>query len=130
MIYLAENYGIRTARSAGQYQESFWLGFFTEGKEFKGSDDVVSMADLTMNEVVLCISGKMAHKDADNNDKTNLLLWSEMCECIDMADMDIIGNKEQMSSEQEDNYAGEGECKPCDVYSLFPELEIPVIKPN
>ena len=31
MVYIAESYSVKTARSAGQYNESFWLGSWIEG---------------------------------------------------------------------------------------------------
>ncbi|MCP4580217.1 MAG: RHS repeat protein, partial [candidate division Zixibacteria bacterium] len=37
MVYIAESYGNKKARSAGQWNESILKGFFVEGSEFSGS---------------------------------------------------------------------------------------------
>lgn len=79
MVYIAESYGEKTARCAGQYQESFLLSFFTEGSEFKGSSDPQSNADLTFNEIAILISQKLAHADA-NGGEVDLLTMEEVVE--------------------------------------------------
>ena len=80
MAYIAESYGEATARSAGQYNENFWLGIWEEGEEFSGSGNLISNADLTFNEVALCFARKMKHKDA-NRGVTDTLTVEELCEC-------------------------------------------------
>ena len=79
MVYIAESYGEETARSAGQYQESFWLGFFTEGSEFEGSSNAQSNADLKFNEIAIKISEKLKHADA-NGGAVDLLTVEEVLE--------------------------------------------------
>lgn len=123
MSYIELSYGAIVARSAGQYQESFWLGFFAEGSYFEGSSEAVANADLTFNEIAICLSEHMAHADESDEDITDILTREEIQECFEEADMSVIGNKS--SSTGSISYA---DCTPCSIPAPMPgDLEHPPI---
>jgi len=112
MAYIAKSYGVTTARSAGQYNESFWLGFFTEGSEVEGSSNAVSNADLSFNEVALCIAKAMKHAD-ENGGVTDLLSRQEICACtkaVSAATQKAIAQKPGKGAGGQTGYQ---DCKPC-----------------
>ncbi|MBW2993330.1 hypothetical protein KY317_02030 [Candidatus Woesearchaeota archaeon] len=98
MAYIAESYGTEIARTAGQYQENFWLALITGGKIMDGSCS--SRADLAINEIGINISGKMKHAD-DNNGTTDNLTKSEMCDSFERADMNKICKKPSRTGSKE-----------------------------
>jgi hypothetical protein len=113
MVYIAESYSVKTARSAGQYKESFWLGFWTEGSEVEGSDNAVSNADLNFNEVALCISKALKHADA-NGGKADRVTRAEICACtkaVGAATRKAIAKKPGKGGGGNTDYH---DCKPCE----------------
>jgi len=127
MVYMATSYGVSTARSAGQYQESFWLGFENEGSSFEGMGDAVHNADLTFNELALCIAQKLKHKDA-NRGTVDLLTTQEICECtkaLSPAQRQSIANKMGSTASGSTGYQ---DCKPCSKSAQKPSnLKLPPI---
>jgi hypothetical protein len=112
MVYIATSYGVNSARSAGQYQESWWLGFENEGSSFEGADDAVANADLTFNELALCLAQKLKRKDA-NRGTADLLTTQEICECtkaVSAAQREAIAKKMGSTSSGSTGYQ---DCKPC-----------------
>lgn len=126
MVYIAESYGVKTARSAGQYQESRWLGLWHEGRKAVGSSNVQSNADLKMNEVGLCISEKMAHADARKG-VTDKVTRAEICECFKGADMKAIQQKVHPLRSGGDSTLPYQGCNPCKIKPAPPKLKIPPI---
>jgi RHS repeat-associated protein len=125
MTYISESYGVQAARSAGQYNESFWMGFFTEGASFEGSEDEVSNADLNFNEVALCISTKLKHRDA-NNCETDHITAGEILECtqsVTSSTRQVISRKDSLTGKK-DYY----DCPPCNQGIVNPgNLTLPPI---
>jgi len=122
MAYIEGSYGVRTARSAGQYNESFWLGALEEGMWVSGSQNPASNADLTFNEVAICLGEKQAH--AGETDKgTDKLTKKEVTECFNNAGMKAIGQKESTAGSTK--YTN---CVPCTVAAPHPKnLQLPPI---
>ena len=112
MVYLAESYGVETARSAGQYNESFLLGFWYEGSGFEGSSEAGHNADLTFNELALCISQKMKHADA-NGGTTDRLTRQEVCTCVKAFGADKRKAIAMKDSKGASN-TGYHDCRPCE----------------
>ncbi|MFN9114013.1 MAG: RHS repeat-associated core domain-containing protein, partial [Bacteroidota bacterium] len=126
MAYISASYGETSARSAGEYNESFWLGFVYEGSEFVGSSNLVSNADLTFNEVALCFARHMKHKDA-NGGITDNLTHDELIQCthaVSAQQRATIAKKPGVSSTTTD-YEN---CKPCNKEVAKPKnLQLPPI---
>jgi hypothetical protein len=123
MSYIEASYGALTARSAGQYNESFWLGALTEGFWFAGSSEAIANADLTFNEVAICLGEHMAHAEESSENVTDLLTSEEVRECFEGADMSAIGAKP--STTDSTAYT---DCTPCSIPAPMPgDLELPPI---
>jgi hypothetical protein len=125
MVYIAESYGRKTARSAGQWNESYVTGFITEGTEFEGSSDPVSNADLKFNEVAICISRALKHAD-ENRGVTDKVTRAEICNCtkkVGAADRAAIAKKPAKRGK-----TGYQNCDPCPIKIAKPNgLRIPPI---
>jgi RHS repeat-associated protein len=126
MVYIAESYGVKRARSAGQYNESFGLGAWHEGGRFTGSGNPISNADLTFNEVALCLAEAMKHADA-NGGVTDPLTVSEICACtkrVTPQQRADIANKPGYRGRN----TGYDKCQPCGVsVPTPPNLRLPPI---
>lgn len=123
MAYIEASYGVRTARSAGQYNESFWLGFITECAGFERSDNFISMADLTFNEVAICLAQRMRHAE-ENRGETDRLTDEEVQKCFTDAEMGVIGQKPAVGGAG-GTYSS---CAPCTVSADIPsDLLLPPI---
>jgi RHS repeat-associated protein len=124
MVYVAESYGTIHARSAGQYNESFWLGAFIEGQAARGSSNATSNADLKFNEVALCISSYLKHADA-NSGATDLLTRAEICTCtkaVEEATRKAIAQKPASGTGK----TGYHDCTPCHKAVTKPDgLDLP-----
>lgn len=118
-----------TLRSAGQYNESFLLGFAFEGSRFKPGSDLTAdrQADLRFNEVALCISEGLKHADA-NAGTTDKLTRDEVCKCtkaVGAKDRATIAEKPSRSPVSK---TGFDKCPPCPTKIKKPEkLRIPPI---
>lgn len=122
MAYIEASYGAAAARSAGQYNESFWLGFFTEGSEFETTSGDVSNADLTFNELAICMAQAMAHAE-EAEDTTDLLTKKEVLECFKKADIKVTAGKPSITGSTA--YA---DCAPCKIAAPAPtDLELPPV---
>lgn len=127
MAYIAESYGLKTARSAGQYNEGFWLGSWYEGGEFTGSSDAISNADLTFNEVALCLAEAMNHADA-NGGVTDPLTVSEICACTKKVTPQQRADIAKKPGRGGGGPTGYDKCQPCGVSVTLPSgLRLPPI---
>ncbi len=127
MAYIAESYGVKTARSAGQYNESFWLGFVEEGGEFEGSGNAISNADLTFNEVALCLADAMKHADA-NGGATDPLTAAEICTCTQKLTPQQRADIAKKPGRGGGGPTGYDKCQPCGVSVPLPGgLRLPPI---
>ena len=128
MSYFAGSFGIETARAAGQYNESSWIGALNEGEEFEGHSDPYHNADLTFNEVALCFASAMKHAKA-NNGTTDLLTKAELCKCtkaVSALQRSAIAAKPGRGS----GNTGYDTCQPCEErVPTQRNLVIPPIQP-